>query len=546
MASGGRLGGCAAFGYPEALMAILPLGTLVALRYRLLWAQARTSAGRIALFFVLYVMGALLFAFLTLGGMGAALAAVRMGQGETILTGVLGGLFAAAIPTTLFLSVGPTSAFSERVLRHFPLTPGARFVVRHFIGLLDPLWLFFAATLLGLAVGLQLAGGCSIVVGLPAVLGYLVVMYLVVAIFVSLAGKVLETRVGPLVMMIAAMSVYLVVVFGAPLVAHRVDLARLGIAVLRFTPAASAGMVLAGANARVRLAAAALLLAWALAAALALRMVEPLRFARRRDAAVVATGESWYDALGDLFGPQVGPLFAKALRYHLRCNRIRYSLGFSAPVFVGILYVQHLSPGGRTFGLLMELFVIGFLATFGMSANYFGWDGPGVRRYLLVPVRAEAVVRAYSYVGILLGGMVACVIFGFGLATAALPPTLPVIAFAVSAAVAGLLWLHSGALWISVLAPKPANFDTMMSGNVSRAASLLMVVMVAPIFLVIELGMDRSLELVAYWWIVTLAAVVGAAVYWASLRAAGRMLEGRWERMAGDLAAKSGGAASAA
>lgn len=524
----------------------LPLGTMVALRYRLLWAQARTSAGRIALFFVLYVMGALLFAFLALGGMGAALAAIKLGQGETIVTGVLGGLFAAALPTTLFLSVGPTSAFSERVLRHYPLTPAARFLVRHFIGLLDPLWLFFAATLLGLAVGLQLAGACSILIGLPAVLAYLVVMYLVVAVFVSLAGKVLETRVGPLVMMISAMSVYLAVVFGAPVVAHRVHLARLGMAVLHFTPAASAGMVLAGANARMRLAAAALLLAWALAAALALRLAEPLRFARHRDPAALPTGESWYDVLGGLFDPQVGPLFAKALRYHLRCNRIRYSLGFSAPVFVGILYLQHRSPGARTFGLLMELFVIGFIATFGMSANYFGWDGPGVRRYLLVPVRGEAVVRAYSYAGIFLGATLSFAVILFGLATSALPLTGPGIAFAASAAAAGLLWLHSGALWISVLAPKPANFDTMMSGNVSRAASLLMVVVIAPIFLVIELGLDRSLQLVAYWWIVVLAAALGVAVYWGSLRAAGRTLEGRWERMAGDLGAKSGGAVTAA
>ncbi len=58
--------------------------TLIRLRYQLLWAQARTSTGKWALLALLYVAGISIFLFLSLGGFGAAVAAIKLGRGEQI------------------------------------------------------------------------------------------------------------------------------------------------------------------------------------------------------------------------------------------------------------------------------------------------------------------------------------------------------------------------------------------------------------------------------------------------------------------------------
>ena len=50
------------------------LWSLVRLRYKLIWAQARTTSGRIALFIGLYILGASFVLLLALGGTGAAIA----------------------------------------------------------------------------------------------------------------------------------------------------------------------------------------------------------------------------------------------------------------------------------------------------------------------------------------------------------------------------------------------------------------------------------------------------------------------------------------
>ncbi len=521
-----------------------PIGTLIALRYRLLWAQARTSAGRVMIFFIVYLLGAFFFLLLTLGGLGAAVAAVRSGQAELVVGGILGGLFAAAVPTTLFMSVGPTSAFSDRSLRRFPLTERARFLVRHFIGLLDPLWLLWGGLLLGLAAGLQIVSACPLYLGIPGMFAYLAVMYLFVAVLVSLVGKILETRSGPLILMVFTMLIYLSAVMGGPMAAaHGAKLLPILLGALQFTPAAAAAHLLVGATLGIRLAGAGLLIAWALAGATLLRLIEPFHFTRRREAVAGATGESWYDAVGDWFGADLGPLVAKSLRYHLRCNRVRYTLAFSTPVFLVIMFLQHHDPVERTVGLLMVLFIIGFTATNPMSVNALGWDGPGVRRYVLVPASADGAVRANSYAGMMLGGTVAMLALAFVIAISALPRTWELVAFAIAAPAAGLFWLHTLGVWLTVLAPRPASFDAMMSGNVSRFAGLMMAAIIVPIFILVPFAARAPQFVISLGWMVALLAAIGFVAYRISLRAAGARLALRFEKIVGDLAAKSGTAA---
>src|SRR4029079_14506084 len=89
------------------------LWSLVRLRYRLIWAGARTGSGRVALFFLLYLLLLIFGLFFGLGGFGAAVAGVQLGKGEAIARGTLTGLLVRAIMTSLFFGIGSRAAFSD-------------------------------------------------------------------------------------------------------------------------------------------------------------------------------------------------------------------------------------------------------------------------------------------------------------------------------------------------------------------------------------------------------------------------------------------------
>src|SRR5262245_50234179 len=113
---------------------------LVRLRYKLIWAHARTSKGRMAMAVALYLLGTTLFVFILLGGIDAAVDAARSGRGENVARWVFTGLFINAIALSIVFGAGPRSVFSEQSLRKFPLTSNGRFIARHLTGLLDPVW----------------------------------------------------------------------------------------------------------------------------------------------------------------------------------------------------------------------------------------------------------------------------------------------------------------------------------------------------------------------------------------------------------------------
>ena len=58
------------------------IGTLVRLRYKLMWAKTRSRNGKIALFITGYLLFALVAALLAAGGLGAGIVAIRSGQAE--------------------------------------------------------------------------------------------------------------------------------------------------------------------------------------------------------------------------------------------------------------------------------------------------------------------------------------------------------------------------------------------------------------------------------------------------------------------------------
>ena len=69
------------------------IGNLIYLRYKLMWAKTRSRAGRIALFFVGLLSFLLLQGFVTAGGLGAAVVAIRSGEAEQVVQILLSALF---------------------------------------------------------------------------------------------------------------------------------------------------------------------------------------------------------------------------------------------------------------------------------------------------------------------------------------------------------------------------------------------------------------------------------------------------------------------
>src|SRR5262249_52952471 len=159
--------------------------------------------------------------------------------------------------------------------------------------------------------------------------------------------------------------------------------------------------------------------------------------------------ESPYDVIARLFPRTVQPLVAKSLRYHLRCNRVRYSLLMTGPLLLFINYMGRHAGSDPVNLLLSFMFIAGFFSTLVMSVNFFGWDGAGVRRYPLLPVSLPVVLRSNSLASILLGALGALLTLVIAVAAAHLPVTARLLLVLLLDALAGLLFFHAIALWIA-------------------------------------------------------------------------------------------------
>src|SRR5690242_8907826 len=172
------------------------VGELVKLRYKLIWAKARSRNGRIALFVLGYLSLVAVVGLFTTGGFGAAVVAVRSGKGEIVAQALLGGIFLEAVLASNLLGFGLNAIFSDLELRRYPLTAASRRVARHLIGIVDPLWLLFLALEIGLAAGLYVAGASGFWIGLISVLLLFVCNYLLARVVALLIDRMMQRRSG--------------------------------------------------------------------------------------------------------------------------------------------------------------------------------------------------------------------------------------------------------------------------------------------------------------------------------------------------------------
>jgi hypothetical protein len=511
------------------------LFTLLRLRYRLVWATARSRTGKVILLTVGYLFTLLVGAFLFLGGAGAAVAAIRTGKAELVLRIVLGGFFLTSLLASVMLGVGVAPAFSDAVLRRFPLRPRERFAMRHLTAILEPLWLVVLAIDVGLAVGCAVLGAGLAWVALPTAVLLLGSNYLAAQVLVTVVDRVMRTRLGRNTLAV----VVLLGVCLAPALPLRAAARTSGVlsalaGAVSVTPPFVAAAAMSGHGWRA-LAAGIGLLAWVLGLAAVLMVVERWRPVARMTTKVPAAWDTPHDRVAALFGTGLAPLAGKMLRYCTRSPQVRMNALLGLPGLV--LFVATDRHYGSADIFPLALGGLAFIAggsTGALCLNLFGFDGAGFRRYFLMPVSASRVLLVASVVVLLPGAClipVALLLWAVYSPVQTDPRSLAMLA---SSGVVGLLLVPTMGVWTSILAPTAIEFDRTWGNKLSLAANAVMVVSIFSIFgfrlAVLALGIHTDV-LVRYWWVAPLLILPTLAAYTLSVHLCGRLMTARRERM---------------
>jgi hypothetical protein len=518
---------------------------LVCLRYRLIWAQARTSNGRMAILFALYLLGGFSLLFFSLGGLGIAQGALVLGEGEAIARWVLATLFGNGIGLSFLFGLGTRGAFSDQSLRHYPLSSRERFIVRHLIGLLDPIWLIVIAASFGLAVGFSWTGMGSILTGLPAVFLFASVSYLATAVLLSIADIVVATRAGAALF---SAVVILLVSFGplaiASLIAsHRFDVWLALDNILQFTPPGTVAKLMAGDGPLMVLAGAGLSFFWCGMLGFLLLKLE------RRPRAVYSvpsessTPSDFYDQIAKTFGARYGPLISKSLRYHLRSNLIRFSLITSPIIVLMGKFLVPMRQQEKFFLISLAIFfVMSSAAGATLMLNLFGFDDSGIRRYALLPISFADALRAGSLASVLVRLVTVFVALALWLLFyAASSLSWRMFVMLLSTALASLFLFNALGLWTSVFSPKRLNFDAMWNSRLSLGANLVVFVgIIIPIWGATFFSdrIDQAL-LTDYWWTSCLILIFCLSFYILSLMVMDGLVKRRREGLINLIAGAS-------
>ena len=502
---------------------------LLRLRYRLLWAQVRLRRGKIALFLIGYLLASFAAALLLLGGFGAAIASIRHGQAELVARIVLTGFSSIAILAAVVLGMGVTPAFSDAVLRRYPLSPSDRFLTRRLTAILDPLWIVLLALFLGLAAGLYVVGVGALWLAVPAALLLTIATYLFAQLLSGLIEWITAAPAGPLILFLS-LGILFLGASAAPALGANRGLAAVALAVMKFTPAFCAAAVMTGGSTLWLL----LLLVWCVAMAAAIAGVERLPVPSRTAAAARAEWDGPLDRLAGHCG-SAGPLVSKTLKYYWRTNRTRIGLLLNGPCFLIMLVVLgrdrkypllHFSIG------LGVMAVVGFAMTFAMAVNSFGFDGSGFRRYFLLPLSPASVVRAASLVPLLIGAAALPPAFAVCVLLARTPVDARMAAMLASNGIGGLFFFQALALWTSILAPSRTDGALRFGNDYSMAANLTgNVGVLLALFGSQGLGFAGRGRLLRFWWAAPAFMLVAAAFYLVTLRAAPAVLASRRERL---------------
>jgi hypothetical protein len=507
---------------------------LLALRYRLLWAQSRSRNGKIAMFMAGYLFIALLWGLLALGGLGAAIGAVKVGEAPLVARLVLAGIFVNAMVASVALGFGMNAVFTDEALRRYPIETLERLLARQALGILEPLWILVAAMYLGVAVGFYALAVGWLAWNVLAALGLLIANYLSARALLTVVERLMATNLGPMLMLFFVLSMSLMPALAMPFLRHNRALQDRLLQLLASSPPSAASSAMTADITGAALLHLGYLAAWVLALLALVFYFERHPMASRTVARVAARWGTMYDRISTHFGAS-GPLIGKAVRYYLRCNRVRYNMILALPLLGGMvrMYAGHAGQGNTFLCALGGFAILGFVGTAHMTVNQFGYDGGGIRRYFLLPAGPELAFRAASSASVLLGGLLIPVGITLWFFLAPVHTTPEMFFMLVASAIGGLLLLNALGLWTSLYSPRRAELSHNFGNNLSTGGNLLLIgamvlCAVVPAFVQSQV---RIGDVPRDAWVMALFLIASALFYGFTLRVGGRVFVSRRERL---------------
>jgi hypothetical protein len=508
---------------------------MLKLRYQLAWAKARTSK-RGMLFFGLLTLFLLYMVLASANsGISLALFAQRFGRVAVVVQIALAFIYFGGISISITLGRGPHSAFSERTLRHYPLTSLQRKFIRHLTGLLDPVWGCCLATGLGLVIALAVTDHLPLINGMIAILVLVVAGYVTSAALLTLVERVLSSVVG------TTLFTFLVFFFLSGMtwiLSNHKGSEIFDSSFFLFTPPGLAASMMLHAGISFFLQRFALLLIWCGLLWILLDSAERLRSGGNRTESTNNAAQLSSFKFG-IAGQGSFALIQRSLIYHLRCNRVRFGLAITIPLL--FFYNQWMGSkqgvAGATFGSLAAFFLIGLCATRAITLNQFGYDGPGFKRYLFSPVSLKKVLFCNSMVSVLVGWMLiipTLAVFKLG-GVITLDPRW--IALLVCSAMTGGFFFNAAGIWTSIFAPRSVVFNKIAGNDMSLAGSIVMfagfLASFGAAYWFAEQVQFRSL--LNHWFYGIAAVVLAVAIYAGSIIFAGPLLRKRRVELTGTV-----------
>jgi hypothetical protein len=510
------------------------IGELIRLRYKLMWAKTRTRNGKIALFFVGYILLVLVIALVTAGGFGAAAIAVRSGKALTVTRIVLTSLFAQALLATVMMGFGMSAIFSDLELRRYPVSGVERRLVRHLIGIIDPFWLLTLALDFGLVVGMYVLGAASFWLGFVAVLLLVISNYLVARVFEMIIDRMMKRQSGSTFLMIAVMSLSFSGVAIPPLVKKFPAVVPAAIQALSYTPPFGAAAVMTQSGAAV-VYGFAVELWWVLGLTAALVALERRPPQRQLVETTKLSFDNRYDRVAAALGFDNAPLVGWWLKFYSRNSRFKALLLISVPMAAFLTYNMGAKKNGAGFfvAALGTFPIVTFLATSRFMVNQFGYLGGGYRRCFLLPVAPAAVLRAGSYASMLLSSIFIPLGLIAWVALAPVPFNPRELFMLIASAVTALFVFHGLGLWATLYGPRRGNYNQSLGNDLSLFGNIVLIggVMVCLFSPLVLSKIAPAFADPANWWMWVAPPIAGLAFYSFSLRAASGLLSGKREQL---------------
>jgi hypothetical protein len=501
---------------------------VVRLRYLLQWAQIRNSPARMLWFVFVQLILVGVGVVAAVVGFGALVVAVQAGRAESIVQTILSTLFVNALISSLVLGYGLNQAFSDKSLRRYPFSYTERFIIRHVLGLFEPLWLITVAGYAGAAVAAAVLGAAPILVTVATAIVLLAINYLLVRFLLSFGALLMETTIGSILLVALTQLLFLAPMTWRMLIntPARQDAIRHA---LTLTPPAAAGSLMAGAGAPVHFLT---LLAWLAVTAGVLFWLDRLPDQSRATRSGTASWNGPVDRIAALLPAEWAPLVARGLRFYLRNQQVQLGVfGLLVLFMVMPAYMSRQSRGADTLFEATLLFspMLGTVTSV-VSSNAFGFDGGGTRRLLLMPVSSYTLLVTMNLASAII--CAAFLIVAVAIWTAVSGIVEPVmVLMLITHGFTGLLLFHSAATWTSVLTPARGDyFEKFRRQNTpgTRWTGFFTLGLLLASFLVRLLLPG---DITAYWWLSIVFLVFSGLIFVMTMNLAATVFRTRRERL---------------